>query len=208
MHGRDLRAGRGPRARPRASSTATSCASSRPGTILEEESLDPRSASLLAVVARGDDGFALAACDLSTGEVRVMEFPMAARTPPTGDGPRARRRRVVDAVAEELARLGAKELVVAPELQATLPRLTAQAPDVFRSLAPAEWFDARARPRAGSAHGDGGAGRVGAAGARRARRAARLPRATYRGKLDHLRAAGARTARATRSCSTDDAHAT
>src|SRR6186713_1260647 len=49
-----------------------------PGTVLEEENLDPRSASFLAVVARGTDGFGLAACDLSTGEVRVMEFSPAA----------------------------------------------------------------------------------------------------------------------------------
>jgi len=97
-----------------------------PGTVLEEENLDPRSASFLAVVARSADGFGLAACDLSTGEVRVMEFSPAAgrESGATTDAPtHLADDETLDAVAEELARLGAKELVVAPELQSVLPRL-------------------------------------------------------------------------------------
>jgi DNA mismatch repair protein MutS len=160
-----------------------------PGTVLEEENLDPRSASFLAVVARDGTSYALTACDLSTGEVRVMEFaPATAERSGKGDtaaSPLADDE-VVDAVAEELARLGAKELVVAPELQPALPRLTAQAPDVFRSLAPAEWFDraeaaewATATGTAPDAIGPAG---LGALGGLRA-----YLRATFRGKLDHLR---------------------
>jgi len=160
-----------------------------PGTVLEEENLDPRSGSFLAVVARDGTSWALTACDLSTGEVRVMEFAPAAversgkgadAASPLGDD------EVVDAVAEELARLGAKELVIAPELQAALPRLTAQAPDVFRSLAPAEWFDgaeaAGWAAAAGTAPEAIGPAGLGALGGLRA-----YLRATFRGKLDHLR---------------------
>ena len=159
-----------------------------PGTVLEEENLDPRSASFLAVVARDGASYALTACDLSTGEVRVMEFaPAMAERSGKGDvaSPLADDE-LVDAVAEELARLGAKELVVAPELQATLPRLTAQAPDVFRSLAPTEWFDgteaAEWAAAGGTAQDAIGPAGLGALGGLRA-----YLRATFRGKLDHLR---------------------
>ncbi|MCC6848952.1 MAG: DNA mismatch repair protein MutS [Deltaproteobacteria bacterium] len=158
-----------------------------PGTVLEEESLDPRSASFLAVVARADDGLGLAACDLSTGEVRVMEFsPTAGRERgATTDAPtRVADDDALDAAAEEVARLGAKELVVAPELQSALPRLTAQAPGVFQSLAPTEWFDAEEGGAWVTASGEGALGVRGRAalGGLRA-----YLRATYRGKLDHLR---------------------
>ncbi|MCC6763578.1 MAG: DNA mismatch repair protein MutS [Deltaproteobacteria bacterium] len=161
-----------------------------PGTVLEEESLDPRSASFLAVVARAGDGLGLAACDLSTGEVRVMEFSPAAgrERGATTDAPtRVAADDALDAAAEELARLGAKELVVAPELQAVLPRLTAQAPGVFQSLVPTEWFDAEEGGAWVAASAEGasavGAGGRAALGGLRA-----YLRATYRGKLDHLRA--------------------
>ncbi len=160
-----------------------------PGTVLEEEHLDPRSASFLAVVARTADGVGLTACDLSTGEVRVMEFAGegAADGHASAETPAAvAADETLDAVAEELARLGAKELVVAPELQPALPTLTAQAPDVFRSLAPSEWFDpedaAEWIASSGAAIAIGTAG-LAALGGLRA-----YLRATYRGKLDHLRA--------------------
>jgi len=45
-----------------------------PGTIVEEESLDPRTASFLAVLGTDDRGYVLAIADISTGEVRVAEF--------------------------------------------------------------------------------------------------------------------------------------
>ncbi len=160
-----------------------------PGTVLEEESLDPRSASFLAVVARSDDGFGLTACDLSTGEVRVMEFSPAAgrERGATTDAPtRLADDDALDAVAEELARLGAKELVIAPELQGDLPRLTAQAPDVFRSLAPSEWFDAEEGTTWVASTGDATAS-VGVAGRAALGGLRAYLRATYRGKLDHLR---------------------
>lgn len=160
-----------------------------PGTVLEEENLDPRSASFLAVVARDGASYALSACDLSTGEVRVMEFTPATAERSGEDDPESplASDEAVDAVAEEIARLGAKELVVAPELQAALPRLTAQAPDVFRSLASAEWFDAAEASEWVSAGGTPqdaiGAAGLAALGGLRA-----YLRATFRGKLDHLRA--------------------
>lgn len=160
-----------------------------PGTVLEEENLDPRSASFLAVVARGTDGLALAACDLSTGEVRLMEFSPAAgrERGATTDAPtRLADDDALDAAAEELARLGAKELVIAAELQPELPRLTAQASAIFRSLAPAEWFDVEegaawvaSSPEPSAALGASG---LAALGGLRA-----YLKATYRGKLDHLR---------------------
>jgi DNA mismatch repair protein MutS len=189
-----------------------------PGTVLEEENLDPRSASFLAVVARSAEGVGLAACDLSTGEVRVMEFgssgaiagpsrtiagPSAAIDGPSGTiaspdgtaGPAASDGvdgrlgddELFDAVAEELARLGAKELVVAPELQPALTQLTAAAPEIFRSLAPSEWFDAEDAATwvasVASETATVGRGGLAALGGLRA-----YLRATYRGKLDHLRA--------------------
>ncbi len=160
-----------------------------PGTVLEEENLDPRSASFLAVVARTAEGIGLSACDLSTGEVRVMEFAGAegAASPDTGAGLAGDD--TLDAVAEELARLGAKELVVAPELQPALPRLTAQAPDIFRSLAPTEWFDADdAATWVAVAASGTPAPVVGTAGLAALGGLRAYLRATYRGKLDHLRA--------------------
>jgi DNA mismatch repair protein MutS len=159
-----------------------------PGTVLEEENLDPRSASFLASVARTAAGFGLTACDLSTGEVRVMEFRLAAAAPPgaTTDAPALLVDDAVDAIAEELARLGAKELVVAPELQPLLTQLTTQVPAVFRSLAPADWFDGSEAAAWVAETGEGtlavGEAGLAALGGLRA-----YLRATYRGKLDHLR---------------------
>ncbi|MEO6025654.1 MAG: DNA mismatch repair protein MutS [Candidatus Binatia bacterium] len=159
-----------------------------PGTVLEEENLDPKSASFLAVVARTTGGYGLSACDLSTGEVRVMEFALPSPAG-SGDAPTLLARdEALDAIAEEISRLGAKELVVAPELQPVLPQLTAQARDVFQSLAPAEWFDgadaaawvADGVEATSPAIGDAG---LAALGGLRA-----YLRATFRGKLDHLRA--------------------
>jgi DNA mismatch repair protein MutS len=139
-------------------------------------------------VARTAAGFGLTACDLSTGEVRVMEFRLAAAAPPgaTTDAPALLVDDAVDAIAEELARLGAKELVVAPELQPLLTQLTTQVPAVFRSLAPADWFDGSEAAAWVAETGEGtlavGEAGLAALGGLRA-----YLRATYRGKLDHLR---------------------
>ncbi len=151
-----------------------------PGTIFEEESLDPHVASFLAVVARDEAGFALVVADISTGEVRVAELG-----DPGVSG--AERDDLVEALAEEIARLGVKELVLSPAEQGIVDRLTARAPRVFRSLIPDAWYDA-AEARTWLA----GLGADGAAPARAATLAAlgalrAYLRETYRGTLDHLR---------------------
>jgi len=111
-----------------------------PGTVLDEASLDPKTASFLAVLAGDAGGYALAVADISTGELRLAEFPFgvardgAVCAPTSAD--------VLEAVAEEVARLGVKELVLSASLQAASDRVGARAPDVFRSLIPDEWYDA------------------------------------------------------------------
>jgi DNA mismatch repair protein MutS len=157
-----------------------------PGTILEEESLDPHTASFLATLAADATGYGLAVVDVSTGELRVAEFPLAA--PAAGTAPELERADAVDAIAEEIARLGVKELVLSPALQGSVPRLTARAPHVFRSLIPDAWCDADAA----RAWLDTLGGEVAeAAPAPVALAAIGGLRAylgeTYRGKLDHLR---------------------
>ena len=77
-----------------------------PGTILEEESLDPHTASFLAILAADATGYGLAVVDVSTGELRVAEFPVTA--PAGGAVPELERADAVDAIAEEIARLGVK----------------------------------------------------------------------------------------------------
>jgi DNA mismatch repair protein MutS len=167
-----------------------------PGTIVEEESLDPRTASFLAVLGTDDRGYALAIADISTGEVRVAEFggadaagSGAAHASGHSDGDTrdgVLHDDLVEAVGEEIARLGVKELVLSAAAQPIVERLTARAPGVFRSLIPEEWYDA-ADATAWLA-GIGAAETVGrpaglvALGALRA-----YLRETYRGALDHLR---------------------
>ncbi len=133
-----------------------------PGTVLEEASLDPKAASFLGVLAAAPAGYALAVADVSTGELRVAEFPVAESVVAEprgrelsahGDGPggpsdagdptaRLEAVDVLDAVAEEVARLALKELVLSTSLQAASERLSVRAPDVFRSLVPDAWYDA------------------------------------------------------------------
>ena len=69
-----------------------------PGTILEEESLDPTAPSLLAALAATDGRYGLAAIDFASGAFRVTE----------ADG--------WDAAREELERLAPRELLLDPEL--------------------------------------------------------------------------------------------
>jgi DNA mismatch repair protein MutS len=153
-----------------------------PGTIVEEESLDPRTGSFLAVLGADDRGYALAIADISTGEVRVAEFGAAVEVTTGG----AERDDLVEALGEEIARLGVKELVLAAAAQPIVERLTARAPGVFRSLIPEDWYDAA----------DAAAWLAGLGVEHAALRPAALAalgglraylRETYRGTLDHLR---------------------
>src|SRR5437016_4087125 len=82
-----------------------------PGTVLDEESLDPRAPSYLAVVIAKPERSALAVVDLSTGELRAAEIES------------------IDALYEEIGRLRPREVVLAagssglaarPPLAATL----------------------------------------------------------------------------------------
>jgi DNA mismatch repair protein MutS len=69
-----------------------------PGTILEEESLDPGAPSLLAALAADGERFGLAAIDFATGAFRATEV----------DG--------LGSAREELERLAPRELLLAPDL--------------------------------------------------------------------------------------------
>src|SRR5438309_4988468 len=69
-----------------------------PGTILEEESLDPAAPSLLAALAAEDDRYGVAAIDFATGAFRATEVVGWA------------------AAREELERLGPRGLLLAPGL--------------------------------------------------------------------------------------------
>ena len=156
-----------------------------PGTVLDEASLDPKTPSFLAVLAGDADGYALALAEVSTGELRIAEFPLAVVD---GGAPRswsAAPTDVLDAVAEEIARSGVKELVLSARLHDAHERIGARAPDVFRSLIPDAWYDA-ADAAAWLASIDDppalGAAALGALGGLRA-----YLRETCRSTLHHLR---------------------
>jgi DNA mismatch repair protein MutS len=168
-----------------------------PGTILEEESLDPRAPSFLAVLAGDPAGYGLAVTDVSTGELRVAEFPApgASTAARSAGGTEAAATAsvplehgdVIDAIAEEIARLGVKELVLSPSLQPMMERLIARAPGIFRSLIPEAWYDpdeaaAWVRTAPDDAVPVLAPVALAALGGLRA-----YLRETYRGKLDHLR---------------------
>jgi DNA mismatch repair ATPase MutS len=74
-----------------------------PGTILDEESLDPRAPSYLAAVRIEDGRAGLALVDLSTGELRAAEIDSG------------------EALREELGRLAPREMLVAAGSAAALP---------------------------------------------------------------------------------------
>jgi len=102
-----------------------------PGTVTEEECLDPKAPNYLVAIVRaggagGDGRIGVAAVDLSTGEVRVTQLADATT------------------LADELARLGPRELLV-PAADAELAAAVAGvAPDVLLSRLPAEDFAAAA----------------------------------------------------------------
>jgi len=94
-----------------------------PGTVTEEECLDPKAPNYLVAVAREAAGTVLAAVDLSTGELRVT---------PAADGA---------ALADELARLAPRE-VLAPEADAELTaRVRAALPDALVNTLPPQRFE-------------------------------------------------------------------
>ncbi|HYD50297.1 MAG TPA: DNA mismatch repair protein MutS, partial [Terriglobales bacterium] len=66
-----------------------------PGTVTEEECLDPHAPNYLVALHRDDDGIGLSAIDLSTGEVRLSALSDAALLP------------------DELGRLGPREILAA-----------------------------------------------------------------------------------------------
>jgi DNA mismatch repair protein MutS len=103
-----------------------------PGTVLEEESLDPRAPSYLAAVVTRSQRAALAVVDLSTGELRAAELES------------------VEVACEELARLRPREVLVAA---GSAGALAGRIPAALRTseVAPAEfsaerlqaWLEAR-----------------------------------------------------------------
>jgi DNA mismatch repair protein MutS len=153
-----------------------------PGTIVEEENLDPRTGSFLAVLGSDPHGYALAVADISTGEVRVAMFTSSAADAASA----AERDELVEAIGEEIARLGVKELVLSPAEQPVVDRLTARAPRVFRSLIPETWSDAAEATAWLTGVGADPTAAGGAALAALSGLRAYL-RETYRGTLDHLR---------------------
>ena len=92
-----------------------------PGTVLEEESLDPRAPSYLAAVIARAGRYGLAVVDLSTGELRATESQS------------------LEALEEELGRLRPREVIVAAGLLGAAP--LARLPSTLRtSELPAEEF--------------------------------------------------------------------
>ncbi len=160
-----------------------------PGTVLEEGSLDPRTPSFLAALAVGDQGYGLAVVDASTGEIRVAEFPLSS---PGADAQMPSRsalacEEVRDAIAEEIARLGVKELVLPSTVQHEASRITARTPRVFRSLIPDEWYDS-AEAAAWVAEVAAGPLAIAPAALAALGGLRAYLRETCRGRLDHLRA--------------------
>jgi DNA mismatch repair protein MutS len=94
-----------------------------PGTVTEEECLDPKSPNYLVAVTREDGALVLAAADLSTGELRIL---------PAADDA---------ALADELARLAAREVLV-PDTDAVLgDQVGAALPEALVNAVSAERFD-------------------------------------------------------------------
>src|SRR5262249_4456192 len=90
-----------------------------PGTILEEESLDPKAPSLLAGIAADGDRFGLASVDFATGAVRATEIAGGA------------------ALREELARLAPRELLLDAARDGALASVLAAGPSWATAPLPA-----------------------------------------------------------------------
>ena len=118
--GGGLRAGRGPRSSPRGWSSARSSGSSRPGTLTDDELLDPRTANYLAAVVEVGGKLGLAWVELSTGRFSL-----------TG----VLRTELVD----EIARLNPAEILIS--------ELSLDAPWVRAAPRPAGGWRSRSGPR-------------------------------------------------------------
>ncbi|MBX3027454.1 DNA mismatch repair protein MutS [bacterium] len=145
-----------------------------PGTVTEEEYLDPKQPNYLAAVARDGDAVALLAADLSTGETRQAVLADLAD------------------LADWLGRLAPRELLIAADDDALAAALRAACPAAMLTPLPAARFDAAAGAAWLAAHGAEAPPRVAAAlGALLAYLAA-----THRASVDHLRAPEADAAQA------------
>jgi DNA mismatch repair protein MutS len=99
-----------------------------PGTVTEEECLDPREPNYLVAVAHDGDALSAGAVDLSTGELRLV---------PLSD---------LDALDDELARLAPRELLAPQDAGDLLARCAVTLPNALINSVAAEHFDAaRAR---------------------------------------------------------------
>jgi DNA mismatch repair protein MutS len=93
-----------------------------PGTVTEEECLDPKAPNYLVAVARAGSGAVVGAVDLSTGELRVVPLSESA------------------GVADEIARLTPREVLL-PDTDAELDAaVTVAVPDVLINHVAAEHF--------------------------------------------------------------------
>lgn len=137
-----------------------------PGTVTEEEYLDPKQPNYLAALARDGEAVALLAADLSTGETRQAMLA----------GP--------DELGEWLGRLQPRELLVEAGDEALAAGLRAALPAAMLTPLPAARFDAAAGGAWLAAHDLEAPPRVGAAlGALLGYLAE-----THRASVDHLRA--------------------
>jgi DNA mismatch repair protein MutS len=93
-----------------------------PGTVTEEECLDPKAPNYLVAVQREDGGFTLAAVDLSTGELRIV--PLADEV----------------SLADELARLAPRELLLPADDADVATCVAATVPDALANAVPADHF--------------------------------------------------------------------
>jgi len=93
-----------------------------PGTVTEEECLDPKAPNYLVAVMREDSGPTLAAVDLSTGELRIV---------PLADGV---------ALADELTRLAPRELLLPAHDEDLAVCVAAAVPAALANALPVECF--------------------------------------------------------------------
>ncbi len=143
-----------------------------PGTVTEEECLDPKSPNYLVAVATDGDGLTLAAVDLSTGEFRVV--PLTDEV----------------AAADELTRLIPREVLVPADDERLAGGVGAAAPHALvNRLAREHFAAARAREwlRARAATANGTAGPVVTAGLPAIAALLWYLQQTHRAGLEHLR---------------------
>jgi DNA mismatch repair protein MutS len=93
-----------------------------PGTVTEEECLDPKAPNYLVAVAPEGAGVCLAAVELSTGELRVVPVADAA------------------ALADELARLAPREILIADTETTLGTSVRGAAPTALLNAVPADRF--------------------------------------------------------------------